>query len=161
VRRIIPCLLPALSLLACGCDDYRSPRLAIATNAAGPGTAQVSRPPGGAPPARKGPAVYGGKTADQWAEALKGSDRDEIVEACRALHVLGREGREHLLQGLDCPHCETRRLCLATLTIADFKKKGEAGRQRLVKLAGDRDDVRVRERASFLLSQWHGSIPAP
>ncbi|HKI35691.1 MAG TPA: hypothetical protein VKA46_27800 [Gemmataceae bacterium] len=159
MRRIILTVLPVLSLLAPACDDYRGPRLAMATNPGG--TAAAVRAPGGAPVARKGPTVYGGKTADQWAQLLQGHNREEAVEAARALHVLGREGREHLFRGLDCPHCETRRLCLETLTIADFKKMSEPGRQKLVALAGDRDDVRIRERAAFLLTQWHGSIPAP
>jgi hypothetical protein len=158
MRRTIPPLL-LLALLVCGCDDYRGPKLAITTNTAG--TEKGGRPPGGAPPPHKGPTRYGGKTADQWAEALKGHDRDEIAEACRALHVLGREGRDHLVLGLDNSNAETRRLCLETLTIADFKKLGDTGRQKLVKLAGDRDDVRIRERAALLLRQWHGSIPAP
>ncbi len=159
MRRTSPAVLLSLTLLACACDDYRGPRLAISTGAAG--TPAAGRAPGGAPPHRDGPAVYGGKTAQQWAQVLKGSNRDEIVEACRALHVLGREGHEYLFQGLDSANSEARRLCLETLTIADFKKRSEAGRQKLVKLAGDRDDVRIRERAAYLLTQWHGSIPAP
>jgi hypothetical protein len=65
------------------------------------------------------------------------------------------------VQGLDSPSAETRRLCLETLTIADFKKMSESGRQKLVQLAGDRDDVRIRERAAHYLREWHGSIPAP
>ena len=103
------------------------------------------------------PERYG----EQWAKVLQGSDREQIGEACRALGVLGREGREYLYQGLDSPNTEARRMCLATLTIADFKKKSDAGRQKLVKLAGDRDDMRIRERATQLLSQWRGSIPSP
>jgi hypothetical protein len=159
MRRTLCALLFPLTLLASACDDFRGPRLAITTN---PASTEVhGRHPGGAPPARKGPTVYGGKTAEQWAKALEGTDREEITEACRALHVLGREGREHLVQGLDSAHSETRRICLETLTIADFKKLGDAGRQKLVKLSGDRDDMRIRERASVLLRQWHGSIPAP
>jgi hypothetical protein len=157
MRRTIPLLL--LALLVSACDDYRGPRLSMATNAGG--TRAVGRPAGGAPPPQKGLAVYGGKTAEQWGKVLQGSDREEIGEACRALNVLGREGRDYLYQGLDSPNSEARRLCLTTLTIADFKKKSDAGRQKLVKLAGDRDDMRIRERASQLLSQWHGSIPSP
>jgi hypothetical protein len=158
MSRLTPIALLLLPLLA-GCDDYRGPRLAMSTQPAG--TAPAQRPVGGAPPTPTGPKVYGGKTAEQWARALQGSNREEMTEACRALHVLGREGREHLFQGLDNPNPEARRLCLETLTIADFKKKADAGRQRLVKLSGDRDDMRIRERAALLLRQWHGSIPAP
>jgi hypothetical protein len=105
--------------------------------------------------------VYGGKTAAEWAKVLQGGNREEVAEACRALQVMHREGREHLFQGLDSSIPETRRLCLETLTIADLKKLGDASRQKLVKLSGDRDDVRIRERAAFLLREWHGSIPAP
>jgi hypothetical protein len=157
MRRTIRIVLLTLPLLACACDDYRGPPLAMSTQ---PGGAP-KRPAGGAPPAQKGPAVYGGKTAEQWARALQGNNREEIVEACRALHVLGREGRQHLFEGLDSGNPETRRLCLETLTIADFKKLSDPGRQKLVKLSGDRDDMRIRERAALLLRQWHGSIPAP
>ncbi len=114
-----------------------------------------------APPAHKGPTVYGGKTAAEWAAVLQGNNRDDVIEACRALRVLGHEGREHLIQGLDSATPETRRLCLNTLAIADFKKMGDAGRQKLVTLAGDRDDVRIRDRAALLLTEWRGSIPAP
>ncbi len=156
MRRIVPLFL--VTLFAGACDDYRGPHLALSTNAGG--TAPAGRPVGGAPAATKRPAVYGGKTAEQWGKVLQGSDREEVAEACRALHVLHREGREYLFHGLDSANPETRRLCLETLMIADFKKLGDAGRQKLVKLAGDRDDVRIRERAAFLLTQWHGSIPA-
>jgi hypothetical protein len=157
MRRAIVLFL--VCLFAAACDDYRGPRLAISTNAAS--TASGGRPVSGAPVASKGPSTYGGKTAEQWGKVLQGSDREEIAEACRALHVLHSEGREHLVRGLDSTNSETRRLCLETLTIADFKKLSDAGRQKLVKLGGDRDDVRIRERAAFLLTEWHGSIPAP
>jgi hypothetical protein len=92
---------------------------------------------------------------------LRGNNREEIVEACRALHVLGRQGRQQLFAGLDSPNPEARRLCLETLSIADFKLLSDSGRQKLVTLSGDRDDMRIRERAAQLLGQWHGSIPAP
>jgi hypothetical protein len=153
-RTVVPLLL---ALFAAACDDYRGPRLAMSTNAAG---TAPGRPVGGAPPTPSGPMVYGGKTAAEWGKLLEGGKREEVAEACRALHVMHREGREHLVKGLDSPNSETRRMCLETLTIADLKKLGDAGRQKLVKLSGDRDDVRIRERAAFLLSQWHVSIPA-
>jgi hypothetical protein len=155
-RTLLPLLL---ALLASACDDYRGPSLAITTNRSG--TAPAGRPVGGAPAAQKGPSVYGGKTAAEWNKELQGTNREDVAEACRALHVLHREGREYLFQGLDSPIPETRRLCLETLTIADLKKQSDAGRQKLVKLSGDRDDMRIRERAAFLLREWHGSIPAP
>jgi hypothetical protein len=159
MRRTIPALLLLLPLSACACDDYRGPRLAISTQ---PGSAAATEPTRRATPGtHKGPRVYGGKTAEQWGKLLDSNDRDEVVEACRALHVMGRDGRAHLIRGLDSANPETRRLCLETLTIADFKKMSEAGRAKLVQLAGDRDDVRIRERATYYLGQWHGSIPAP
>jgi hypothetical protein len=159
VRRIIRTPLLVAAFVACACDDYRGPHLALSTQPAS--TKPAERHPSGAPPAPKGPMVYCGKTADQWARALQGRDRDEITEACRALQVMGREGREHLFRGLDSTNPETRRICLETLTIADFKKLSEPGRQKLVKLSYDRDDMRIRERAAYLLRSWHGSIPSP
>jgi hypothetical protein len=92
---------------------------------------------------------------------LQGHDHAEVAEACRALRVLGTEGRAHLFEGLQSPRAETRRLCLETLTISDFKRQGESGRQLLVGLAGDHADIRIRERATAYLSQWHGTIPSP
>jgi hypothetical protein len=158
MRRTVLVVLPVLALLACACDGYRGPRLALATNAGA--TAAAGRPTGGAPVA-KSPTVYGGKTAEQWGKVLQANDRAEVVEACRALRVLAGEGRPFLYRGLDSTNPETRRLCLESLTIADFKKMSEPGRQKLVTLAGDRDDVRIRERAVLYLSQWNDSIPAP
>jgi len=161
--RIFRGVLPLVLLAASACDDFRGPRLALTTNRStesAPPTAH-SRPVGGAPPAHKGPTIYGGKTAAEWGQVLQGNNRDDVIEACRALRVLGHEGREHLFQGLGSSNPETRRLCLGTLAIADFKKLGDDGRQKLVKLAGDRDDVRIRDRATLLLSEWRGSIPAP
>jgi hypothetical protein len=154
MRRAIRIAFLALPLLSCACDDFGPPGSTSPQPAA-------RRATGGAPPAPKGPVVYGGKTAEQWARALRGNDREAILEACRALHVMGRDGRQHLMDGLDSANPEARRLCLETLTIADFKKLSDAGRQKLVKLSGDRDDMRIRERAVLLLGQWHGSIPAP
>ncbi len=153
MRRTAHLVLLTLPLLACACDDGSPP---APTQPVG----VPKRPAGGAPPHQKGPLVYGGKTGEQWARALRGNDREEIVEACRALHVMGRDGRQQLFDGLDASNPEARRLCLDTLSIADFKKLGDAGRQKLVKLSGDRDDMRIRERAALLLRQWHDSIPA-
>jgi hypothetical protein len=162
MRRTIPTALLLLILFACACDDPRGPRLSISTNpAATEATERATTATTKRGTTTKGPRVYGGKTAGQWAQDLQGNNREQVAEACRALHVLGREGREHLFQGLDSSNVETRRLCLQTLTIADFKRLSDSGRQKLVQLAGDHDDVRIRERAAALLQQWHGSIPAP
>lgn len=156
MRRTFFAVLP---LLVCACDDFRGPNLSLPTNSGGQGTQRATSRY--LPGQNKAPMVYGGKTAEQWAKLLDGKDREEIVEACRALHVLGREGRQHLFQGLSKANPETRRLCLETMTIADFKKFSEDGRMKLVVLAGDPDDMRIRDRAQRLLAQWHGSIPAP
>ncbi len=156
MRRLLNFFLPFLGLGAMACDSYRGPKLALTTGQQPPATTE--RSPVGAP---KGATVYGGKTAAQWSESLKTNDRDQVSEACRVLHVLGAEGRPHLWQGLDSANAETRRCCLEHLSIADFKREGEAGRQKLVQLSGDRADMRIRERAATLLQQWHGSIPSP
>jgi len=157
MRRTVRSLLPVLLLLAGACDDYRGPRLALPTNSAGdtprPGHAGTGR--------HKGPTVYGGKTAEQWGQViLTKTDHDEVAEACRSLRVLAREGRPYLVQGLDSTNPETRRLCLESLTVHDFKKLGESGRQKLVTLSGDHDDVRIRERAAAYLKEWHGAVPS-
>ncbi len=160
MSRVSGFILLTVALLAGACDGPRGPRLALSTQPTTTEQAQPQRAPGGAPTMPKGSTIYCGKTAEQWAQLLQSSDREQIAEACRALHVMGREGREHLFQGLDSPNAETRRHCLEALTIADFKKKSDAGRTKLVRLSGDRDDMRIRERAVLLLGQWHGSIPA-
>jgi hypothetical protein len=160
MRRSVRAVLPVLTLLACGCDGYRGPRLAISTNpAAATEAGEHAWKP--VPPAPPVPTVYGGKTPEQWGQALRGSNPDDVAEACRALRVLAAEGRPFLFQGLDSTNPETRRLCLETLTLADFKHMSEPGRQKLVRLAGDREDMRIRERAALYLGQWHGSIPSP
>jgi hypothetical protein len=154
MRRILFTLLP---LLICSCDDYRGPNLSLPTNGETGSQRDTRRSAG----RQKEPMVYSGKTADQWAKLLQSNDREQIGDACRALRVLGREGRQYLFQGLDSQNSEARRMCLECMTIADFKKMSESGRQKLVVLSGDYDDMRIRERASMLLQQWRGSIPAP
>src|SRR5437660_11164868 len=114
MRRTLFAVLP---LLVCACDDYRGPNLSLPTNRSD--TAQQGADRNFT---RKGPMVYGGKTAEQWGQVLKSSNREEVIDACRALRVMGREGRQHLFQGLDSPNHETRRLCLETMTIAEYKK---------------------------------------
>jgi hypothetical protein len=152
----------ALVLLLSGCDSYRGPRLALPT---GPSRAAESASVPSSPttpPARSDPErVYSGKKLADWGKALESADRDDVIEACRALHVLGPEGRPYLFAGLDSPRAETRRLCFERLTVADFKREGEEGRRRLLKLAGDKGDIRIRERAASFLSAWHGSLSAP
>jgi hypothetical protein len=156
MRRLINFLLPFLGLGAMACDSYRGPKLALPTGQEQSGTTE-HRQVG----SRNGATLYGGKTAAQWSESLKTNDRDQVSETCRVLHVLGSEGRPYLWQGLDNANPETRRCCLEHLSIADFKREGEGGRQKLVQLSGDPADIRIRERATALLQQWHGSIPSP
>jgi hypothetical protein len=149
-----------LILSAAACDGFRGPRLALPTS---PGTTMpgdTNRGGSGAPVVKPA-TVYGGKTAEQWGKELEKSNHDDVAEACRALHVLAAEGRPYLFQGLDCANCETRRLCLEHLNVGDFKRLGEAGRLKLVKLSGDRDDLRIRGRATDYLRQWNGAIPTP
>jgi hypothetical protein len=93
--------------------------------------------------------------------ALEAKENEEIWRAARALHIMGAEGRPHLYRGLDSASTHTRRICLENLTVADVRCWGDEGRQRLVTLAGDVEDVRIRERASYYLAQWRSSIPAP
>ncbi len=153
-------------VVGCGCDSFRGPNLAIPT-AKKEATAKtaVAVPPSIPPPAdtkKNGTAtVYGGALPRDWAKDLQSTDRAEVMEACRALRVLGPEGKPFLFQGLENPNAETRRLCFESLTLADFKRQHEEGRQRLVKLAGDKADIRIRERATALLTHWHSSVLAP
>lgn len=166
-------VLAACGLLACGCDGYRGPRLTVP-----PAPLANTEPATAAPPSSpvqvpaEAPATasakhehetecrYCGRTQSEWCTMLRSADRAEVIEACRALRVLGPEGRPHLLEGLDSPRAETRRLCFESLSLSDFKRQGEDGRRRLVKLAGDRHDMRIRERATSYLAQWHGSLSA-
>lgn len=151
----------ALVLLLAGCDSYRGPRLALPTSPSRSGES-ASVPSTPTPPARSDPErVYSGKKLADWGKALESADRDDVIEACRALHVLGPEGRPYLFAGLDSSRAETRRLCFERLTVADFKREGEEGRRRLIKLAGDKGDIRIRERAAAFLSAWHSSLSAP
>jgi hypothetical protein len=121
-----------------------------------PNPPQWSRPPG---PAQA--SSYQNLTPEQWGRRLESPDHDRVLEACRSLWVLGPQGRPYLIQGLDSPSPETRRLCLETLTVSDLRTIGEPGRQLLVKLSGDPADIRIRERAHVYLGQWHRAVPAP
>ena len=137
-----------------GCDRLGGPRLAMGT-----GGEERAAWTGLQRPSRKA-LVYGGKTPEQWGQMLGETDREEVLEACRALKVLGTEGRPHLIRGVSNSKPETRRLCLETLTVGDFRRQGEAGRQVLVKLSGDVADVRIRERAMAYLAQWDKAAPS-
>ncbi len=155
MKPIVLCLgLVSALLIAWGCDKLGSPRLAMTT---GSGSGEGSWPPVGRS-SRK--TVYGGKTPDDWGHLLASKDLEEVGDACRALRVLGTEGRPYLIKGLSNPQPETRRLCLETLTVADIRTQGDAGRRLLVRLSGDRDDLRIRERAAIYLAQWGTSAPS-
>jgi hypothetical protein len=145
-----------------GCDAAKVPTHAI------PGSTETQadsttittawpRPPR----PRSAKRVYQGRTVDEWAEALQAKEQGEIWQAARALHVMGAEGRPHLWQGLQSPSVHTRRICLDNLTVADLRCYGDDGRRQLVTLAGDVEDCRIRERASYYLAQWKYYIPAP
>lgn len=105
--------------------------------------------------------MYQGRSIEEWAQALQAKEQEEIWRAARALHVLGAEGRPHLYHGLESPSVHTRRICLENLTVADLRCWGDEGRQRLVTLAGDPDDLRIRDVASYYLMQWKYVTPAP
>lgn len=156
-----------LSVGLAGCDGARLPKQAIPGNpgaeseettradsqaAAWPRPAQVKS-------ARK--RVYLGRTVEEWAQALQAKEQEEIWRAARALHILGAEGRPYLYRGLESASVHTRRICLENLTVADVRCWGDEGRRRLVVLAGDEEDVRIRERANYFLTQWRYSVPAP
>jgi hypothetical protein len=156
--------LIVLGFLAAGCDSARAPKQAIpAANAsaeseASAGSVVVESRPQSRP---KKKVLYQGRTAEQWGAALGAPDENEIWRASLALRVLGAEGRPHLVKGLQSPAPNTRRICLETLSVCDFRCYGEDGRRLLVQLAGDDADVRTRERAALYLSQWSRAIPAP
>jgi hypothetical protein len=156
----------SVALVGClglaGCDDARPPKYAIPS--------ATNREKEAAPPAVYGikPTTtkekkhrYQGKTAEEWAQLLSAKSHEEIWKACLALRVLGAEGRPHLLEGIQHASPETRRICLATLDVSDFRAYGEEGRRWLVHLAGDTSDMRIRERANQFLMQWDRSLPAP
>ena len=80
--------------------------------------------------------------------------------AARLQH-LGAQGRPFLVQGLEHPNPETRRLCLENLSVSDLRCYGDPGRQLLVRLSSDHADLRIRERASAYLRLWGQTAPAP
>jgi hypothetical protein len=161
--------LVVLALLATGCDS-RAPRQAIPARGVDPGANAnaeseasagsvviVSRPK--TRPKKK--FVYQGRTAEQWGAALLAREEDEVWRASLALRIMGTEGRPYLIKGLQNSSPHTRRICLETLSVCDFRCYGEDGRRLLVELAGDDADVRIRERAALYLAQWNRAIPAP
>jgi hypothetical protein len=147
-----------------GCG--KSPKLAMHTGSDGRSsrTTDVDSAVGGAAKTQHKPrekSKYHGWTAEQWARALESSESESILRACQALHILGAEGRPHLFRGLESDGPETRRLCLESLSVSELRSFGEDGKQMLIKLAGDRSDIRIRERASLYITQWNQATPAP
>jgi hypothetical protein len=167
--------LLALILLA-GCQDRKhGPRLAMRQEGGGTATSEFSRTGSpvkldrvSPPPHVRSEATtkvpanfrYQGHSIDEWALALNDPDQDKVRAAAEALHVIGAPGRPYLIQGLEHPNPETRRLCLDYLTVSDVRVYGERGRDVLVKLCGDPDDFRIRARASLVLGELDKTIPA-
>jgi hypothetical protein len=153
-----------LGAVVAGCDYFRPPRLAITRGTDGEPQAET---PAAAPGKSDGPArevaafKYEGRTAEQWRQVAEEPNLDKAYRACRALHVLGAEGRPYLVQALESPSPETRRLALETLSPADLRAFGDRGRRLLIQLAGDRSDMRIRQRATHYLAQWNNTPPAP
>ena len=154
-------VLVALSALA-GCDSSEAPRMAVPTVGAARST-EVAKPATLAEKDRTtaSKSRYSGRSPEEWGEALNDPSLDVVRQACRALKVLRADGRPYLMKGLDSAVPETRRLCLEALSVPDLRSFGEQGRAALVRLAGDRADVRIRELATRYLKEWHQSIPAP
>ena len=149
-----------LALAAAGCDGPRLPKGAIPSGTAPEGAEPTHRLTG-LPHHVRHRNRYQGRTADEWAKELESKDLTEIWRAAQALHVLGAEGRPHLVHGLESASADTRRVCLENLTVPDLRAYGEEGQRLLVQLAGDHDDMRIRERASYYLKEWNRWIPAP
>src|SRR5438552_18544249 len=161
MRHVRLTILAALLTTPAGCDYFKGPKLTIST---APTTTQAEGEKAAVrwtPTQAREQMRFHGLTAEQWAKYLEHADRTAILRAARALHVLGAEGRPHLVQGLDSSNPETRRICLESLTVSDLRSYGEEGKRLLVKLAGDRSDLRIRERASLYISQWNQAVPAP
>ena len=150
-------VLAALGLL--GCDNSRSPRMAMPTNSA----EQKANLDTGSIALSSLPVKtrYQGRTAEEWGQVLGHEDLNLARQAAQALKVLRADGRPYLVKGLESPVPETRRLCLECLTVSDLRSYGDQGRKALVKLAGDRMDLRIRERATQYLKEWDRSIPSP
>jgi hypothetical protein len=154
--------LVVVSLGFAGCDPIKAPKQAV------PGERETGTETEAAPTAWPRPKLasrakklYQGRTLEQWAEALNAKEHEEIWKAARALHILGAEGRPLLYHGLESPSVHTRRICLMTLTVADIRCYGDDGRRKLVELAGDQEDMRIRDWASYYLTQWRDVVPSP
>lgn len=157
--RRLPWLAAAFGGLCLGgCDYFKAPKMAIPTSQAKP----VSLP---SPPrlTAKRPTIkkYMGKTCEEWGQTLAEPDPDQVRTASVALRVIGSEGRPYLIQGLDSQNPETRRMCLENLSVADLRGLGADGRSLLVRLAGDRSDMRIRETAARYLAEWDHHVPSP
>jgi hypothetical protein len=153
-------VLAALGVL--GCDNSRAPRMAVPTNSTN--SADPKANPDTGPIALSSLPVktrYQGRSPEEWGQVLASEDLNQARQAALALKILRAEGRPYLVKGLESPLPETRRLCLECLTVSDLRCYGDQGRKALVKLAGDRMDMRIRERATQYLKEWDRSIPAP
>jgi hypothetical protein len=165
MRWLQGCVVAVLGFALMGCG-VKGPKLAMHTSSESkpnrPGAVDASAGAAAKPQHKpRDKSKYHGWTAEQWAKALEGPQRETIVRACQALHILGAEGRPYLYRGLESDNPETRRLCLESLSVSDLRSFGEEGKQMLIKLAGDRADIRIRERASLYISQWSQALPAP
>ena len=148
-----------LGVCLLGCGQPAGPRLALPTAP----TKLTSSGAAGQPAAGEGKpkAKYNGRTAMEWSQLLTDSDLDVVRQAAMALQVLRADGRAYLVQGLESSVPETRRMCLDSLSASDLRAYGDQGRQLLVKLAGDKHDLRIRERATGMLQEWSQVLPAP
>jgi hypothetical protein len=165
IRHVVALLVVALGVA--GCDPIKAPKQAVPGQPEPAPESQADKPadkpPDWPPPptaAKAHKKLYQGRTLEQWAEALNAKEEEEIWRAARALHILGAAGRPFLYRGLESPSVHTRRICLMVLTVADIRCYGDDGRRRLVELAGDQEDMRIRERASYYLAMWRKVVPA-
>lgn len=148
-------VLSALCLT--GCPFFRGPKVAVPAKETASQPAETRKAS-----QSKARNPYQGRTPEQWGETLLNSnDRSMVIQASRALQVLGSEGRPYLVQALESPYPENRRVALEALSVADLRAYGEQGRRVLIKLAGDHGDFRIRERAGAYLMEWNQVAPNP
>lgn len=163
--------MPVCLVLLAGCDASLDP---IPANTKGTNTEEGAKESGPAaaeatkraaptiPAPPKGPEhSYQGKTARQWGDSLFAADRKAALEAAWALKILGAEGRPQLVRALESGKPHVRRTALESLSVSEIRAHGDRGRDLLVRLAGDRDDPCIRERACLYLMQWRDAIPMP
>jgi hypothetical protein len=157
----VTCLLLTAFLL--GCNRPGGPALSISTGAGAEGAegGGNARTVGWPRKKRLKPRTYQGKSVEDWGKLLDDGDPYTVARAVQALRVLGADGWSHLMKGMESSLPETRRLCLEGTSLPVFKAHGEDGRKILLKLAGDLDDIRIRQRASYYLQHWEGTAPAP